>query len=220
MVPREGVFVDNRPRFYSITGSIVRPGRFVAFLCAVFGATANAQEGIYVGIGLGSFELRESLTDPLLGQVGGDVSIAKILGGFEINNYFAIEISYGETSDLSQSVTANIPPLGNVDYTLSQDFAMTSLKAIGQYPMEWGAFLGGLGYYSSENDYREVGTADCCSPLRNNGTFSDEGMSAMIGLEWRFGRFGTRYGLRLEYEWWDIDLVDSSAVGLAFSYGF
>ena len=45
-------------------------------------------------------------------------------------------------------------------------------------------------------------------------------MTALLGVEWRFGRFGTRYGLRLEYEWWDIDAVSTSAVGLAFSYGF
>lgn len=192
----------------------------MTLLCAFSGAAANAQEGIYVGVGIGSFDFQEALTDPLLGQVAGDVSIAKIFGGFEINNYFAIEISYGETSDLSQSVMGNFPTLGNVNYNLTQDFAMTSLKAVGQYPMDWGAFLGGLGYFSSENDYREFGTADCCNPLSNSGTFSDEGLSAMIGLEWRFGRFGTRYGFRLEYEWWDIDLTDSSAVGLAFSYGF
>lgn len=220
MVTRKAVFVDNRPQFYIITGFVMRPGRFVALLCAVFGATANAQEGIYVGVGLGNFDFQETRTDPLLGQVTGDVSIAKIFGGFEINDYFAIEISYGETSDLSQSVIGNIPPLGNVNYNLNQDFAMTSLKAIGQYPMDWGALLGGLGYFSSENDFREFGTADCCSPLSNSGTYSDEGMSAMIGIEWRFGRFGTRYGFRLEYEWWDINLTDSSALGLAFSYGF
>jgi hypothetical protein len=198
----------------------MRPGRFVALFCAVFGAAAHAQEGIYVGVGLGNFDFQESFTDPLLGRVGDKVKVSKIFGGFEINDYLAIEIAYGETSDLSQSVMANFPSLGNVNYSLTQDFTMTSLKGIGQYPMDWGALLGGLGYFSSENDFRESGTADCCPPLSNSGTISDNGMAAMLGVEWRFGRFGTRYAFRLEYEWWDMDLSDSSAVGVAFSYGF
>jgi hypothetical protein len=198
----------------------MRPVRFVALLCAILGAPANAQEGIYVGLGLGNFDFQETLTDPLLGRVGGDASVAKLFGGFEINDYFAIEIGYGKTGDLLQSVMVNVPTAGEVTYNLSQDLTMTTLRAIGQYPMDWGALLGGLGYYSSENDFTEFGTAECCGPFGNSGTYSDEGLSGMIGLEWRFGRFGTRYAFRLEYEWWDIDLADSSAVGLAFSYGF
>jgi opacity protein-like surface antigen len=202
----------------------MRPASFVAILGAILGAitgaAVNAQEGIYVGIGFGNFDYREKFIDSLLGRVADETSIYKILGGFEINDYLAIEINYGQTSDLVQSVTGDFPPLGNLSYTLSQDFTMTSLKAIGQYPMDWGALLGGVGYYSSENDYLEFGTADCCDPVSNGGTFRDEGMAAMVGIEWRFGRFGTRYAFRLEYEYWDIDLVDTSAVGLAFSYGF
>jgi hypothetical protein len=198
----------------------MRTGRLAALLCAFFGATANAQEGIYVGIGLGNFDFEESLNDPLLGRVGGEVDVAKLFGGFEINDYFAIEISYGETSDLTQRVIGDFPPIGNLDYSLTQDFAITVLRGVGQYPMEWGALLGGLGYFSAENDFRESFAAECCAPFTGSGTISDNGLAGMLGIEWRFGRFGTRYAFRLEYEWWDFDLADASAVGVAFSYGF
>jgi len=43
---------------------------------------------------------------------------------------------------------------------------------------------------------------------------------AQLGIEWRFGRFGTGFGVRLEYEWWDISDVDASTVGAGISYRF
>ena len=97
---------------------------------------------------------------------------------------------------------------------------MTNLSAVGQLPLEWGVLMAGLGYYSSENDFVEELMADCCGSITNGNSISDNGVSAMLGIEWRFGRFGTRYGVRLEYEWWDISSVDASAIGIGFSYGF
>jgi hypothetical protein len=220
VVPQLRNFAHNPPKLNNTSGWDMRSGGFLALVCALFGGAASAQEGIYVGIGLGNFDYQENFVDPLLGRVSDNVSTTKIFGGFEINDFFAIEINYAETSDISRRVSGVAPVFGNFDYTFTTDFTMTSLKAVGQYPKDWGVLLGGLGYYTSDNDFRETAVFDCCGTDTNAGEFRDNGLAAMLGIEWRFGRFGARYGVRLEYEWWDIDLLDTSAAGLAFSYGF
>jgi opacity protein-like surface antigen len=220
MVPRRGVFVDNPRHFWDISGLDMRPASFAALLCAIFGSAANAQEGIYVGLGVGKFDYQERFTDPFLGQSSANVDTYKIMGGFEINNYFALEITYGKTDDIVNSVVGNFPSVGDLDLTQSQDFSMTTLRGLGQYPFDWGVLLGGLGYYSSDNKFIEFGQAQCCGQINSGGTIRDDGLTAMVGVEWRFGQFGTRFGVRLEYEWWDINLVDTSAVGVALTYGF
>jgi hypothetical protein len=189
-------------------------------LCVLCGPAALAQESIYVGIGLGSFDYAETARVPVLGKVADKVSAQKLFGGFEINDYFALEISYGKTSDIRQSGTENIDPFGDVTVALETDYSMTVMRAMGQLPFDWGLLLGGLGYYSSANDFNEVTSAACCNSLVNAGTIREDGLMATVGIEWRFGRFGTRYGVRLEYEWWDLSNVDVSIVGLALSYGF
>lgn len=181
---------------------------------------AYAQDSVYVGVGAGNFDYEESFISPLYGRVSDSVAAYKVFGGFEINEHFALEISYRETDDVFASGSATIDPFGLVSGALTTDFSMTSVTALGQLPFEWGALLGGLGYFSADNDFREEASADCCAPIVRDGSLSDDGVTATVGIEWRFGRFGTRYGVRLEYEWWDIDDADSSSIGVAFSYGF
>jgi hypothetical protein len=87
-------------------------------------------------------------------------------------------------------------------------------------PFDSFVLLGGLGYFSASGDFAEYAVIECCGPETAAGSFEDDGMMAQFGVEWRFGRFGTSYGIRLEYEWWDLSGVDSSTLGLAFTYGF
>jgi hypothetical protein len=188
--------------------------------CALAATATHAQEGVYVGIGAGQFDYEENFVSPIIGRVGGEVSGAKLMGGFEINDYVAFEIDFTETHHIRQSGAEDIPPFGNVGGFLSIDFTITSLRGVGQLPFEWGALLGGLGYFTANNGFTETLSPACCDAVVESGSFTDDGMTAMVGVEWRFGRFGTRYGVRLEYEWWDMSGADASAVGLALSYGF
>ena len=182
--------------------------------------TAFAQESIYVGIGVGTFDYQESFVSSIVGRVADEVTIRKLMGGFEFNEHLALEINYAKTDDIRESGTQNVPPFGDVTDNLAQDFTITSLTAVGQLPFEWGALLAGLGYFSSENDFTDTLTSDCCDPSIIGGKINDDGLTGLLGIEWRFGRFGTRYAVRLEYQWWDLSDADSSAAGLTFSYGF
>lgn len=197
----------------------------VVVLLSLIGAVVHAQESMYAGIGYGSFSYSESTGDAILGDVEDSEARWKLFGGFEFNDNVALEIQYGKSGDLIDSKTAfllldddAVPD--EITGRLVTDFTITALNAIGQVPFEWGALLGGIGYFSSDSSFTAVANAPCCGSLSNSGSISDNGLSAMLGIEYRFGRFGTRYGIRLEYEWWDMGDVDTSAIGLALSYGF
>jgi hypothetical protein len=191
-----------------------------AVLLVVAISSAYGQESIYVGVGAGSFDYEEDSPVAILGLISDTVKTYKLFGGFEVNQYLSLEVSYRETSDIVRSGTGVIDPFGDVTQTLTTEFALTNLQAVGQLPLERIILLGGLGYYSSDNDFRETVMADCCGTLTGGGSISNNGLSALLGVEWRFGRFGTRYGIRLEYEWWDIDAISTSSIGFGFSYGF
>jgi Outer membrane protein beta-barrel domain len=178
-----------------------------------------AQDSVYVGLGLGSFDYREKGLDPDLGRVGETVSNTRLFGGFEFNEHFAIEVSYGQTGAVHAQGSGFDPQVGDYTAVLKTDVTMSVLSAVGQLPRDWGVLLGGLGYFSSSSDFTEDFSAFCCS-FRNEGTINDNGLAAKLGIEWRFGRFGTRFGVRLEYDWFDISNVNASALGLALSYGF
>ena len=195
--------------------------RLLLAACASFsGSVAYAQDSLYVGVGLGSFDYEEGFVDPILGRVADKTDTWKVFGGFEFNQYVTLEINYRKTGELMQSGSFTLEPVGVITDTLTADFTMTTLAAIGQLPMDWGVLLGGLGYYSSDNDFVEKFSADGFEDEFVGGTIRDDGLAAMLGIEWRFGRFGTRYGIRLEYEWWDIDAADASTIGISLSYGF
>lgn len=194
--------------------------RLLVLPCMFAAAAAFGQDTIYVGVGVGTFSYDETFVSNILGQVSDEVTNRKLFGGFEFNEHFTFEMSYAKTADIRQSGTANVPPFGDVTDVLVMDFTMTALTAVGQLPFNWGALLGGLGYFSSDNGFTDTLTADCCDPSVVSSSISDDGMTALVGIEWRFGRFDTRYGIRLEYQWWDIADADASSVGIAVSYGF
>lgn len=195
--------------------------RTMTFLVlGLVGTAAVAQEGIYVGLGIGSLDYEETLPGASTSFLSDTVSTYKVYGGFEINEHFAMEITYGESDDIQRTFSGNFPPFGTATLTTTVDLTTTVLRGIGQLPYDWGTLLGGIGFYSSDTDFRDTLVTQCCGVSTGAGTFSDDGLAAMIGIEWRFGRFGTGFGIRLEYEWLDIDLVDANTLGIGIAYRF
>lgn len=186
---------------------------------ALFGSPSFAQEGMFFGLGLGSFDYQDSAVDPLIGNRSDTVPSYKLFGGFEFNEHLAGEISYGITDDVIGTASGNDPFLGDYVSLTRTEFTTTTIKAVGQFPREWGVLIGGLGYFDMESDIALDFTSDAGS-FTAEGTIDDDGLMAMLGIEWRFGRFGMGYGVRLEYEWWDFDDADASTIGVAVSYRF
>ena len=188
-------------------------------LLAFVGLPAVAQEGISVGLGLGSLDYEESTNDPIFGDISDTVSSYKIYGMFEFNDYVAAEVSYGQSGEVEGGASGNDPFLGNFTSSLQSEFTTTVVKVIGMWPRDWGVVMGGLGYFDTDADISLRLISDIGS-ITSGGTASDDGLAVMLGVEWRFGRFGTGYGVRLEYEWWDVSDADAATIGVGVSYRF
>jgi hypothetical protein len=212
--------VDNASRFPNRRGLNMRLRHFPILLGLLVSPLSYAQDAIYVGVGVYQFDYEENIPNVVISGISDTSSAYKLFGGFQFNDYLAMEIGFGQSGDLTYNVVRNVPGFGETNYSLMSDFKISSLKAMGLLPMEWGVLLAGLGTFRADNDFREDILTECCGLLSGDGSFTDTGLTASFGVEWRFGRFGTIYGVRLEYEWWDMDDIDTSQVGFAFSYGF
>jgi hypothetical protein len=182
---------------------------------------ALAQEGMYVGVGLGSFDYSEN--SPFLAPAPFEdtVSSWKIYGGFEFSDRFGFEIRYGSTGNFDQTVSGTDPGgFGDFTARFDTDFTITTALAMGMLPKEWGVLFGGIGYFDSSSDSDLALDTECCGVLGDSIPIGDNGAAAVLGIEWRFGRFGTGYGLRLEYEWLDVADADASTFGVGVAYRF
>jgi opacity protein-like surface antigen len=187
---------------------------------ALLATPAFAQEGIYVGVGVGSFDYEEDTAFLVPRPFADTVSSWKLYGGFELNEYFAFEIRYGQTDEIEQRFSSMNPDLGDFSERFGVDFTTTSGVAMGVLPLEWGALIGGLGYFSTDAKIGYEITADCCGSFANSISIGDDGLMAVMGLEWRVGRFGTGVGVRLEYEWLDVEDANGSTLGIGVAYRF
>lgn len=187
---------------------------------ALLASPAFAQEGMYVGLSLGRFDFQESRAGLAPGPFDGTASSWRLYGGFEFNEHVAMEIHYGATGRLEQPYSGTDPSLGDFTSTFRTDFKTTSVMAVGMLPKDWGTLLGGLGLYQTKEDVDLDLTASCCGNLTDTISVNDNGTIALLGLEWRFGRFGTGVAVRVEYEWMDISDADASTVSLGIAYRF
>jgi Outer membrane protein beta-barrel domain len=196
----------------------MRATALVAF--ALLASPAFAEEGMYVGLGLGSFDYAEDSVYLAPERFNDTVSSWKIYGGFEINEHFAIEIRYGASDKFHQSFSGTDPNVGDFTTTFNVDFTTTSAVALGMLPKEWGVLYAGLGYFDTNADLHFRAMTELSGDFSQSGSVGDNGLLGALGVEWRFGRFGTGYGIRLEYEWVDADNASESTIGVGVSYRF
>lgn len=195
--------------------------RSIAILAlALLAGPTWAQEGIYVGIGVGNFDYTETSAFLAPDPFDDTVSSWQIYGGFEINDHLAFEIRYGAADEFTQSFSGTDPAAGAVSGTVGMDFRTTSAVALGMLPKDWGALFAGLGYFDQNIAADLAGTTECCGPFSADTSLGDEGLMALLGVEWRFGRFGTGVGFRIEYEWLDVEDASGSTVGIGVAYRF
>jgi opacity protein-like surface antigen len=185
-----------------------------------FASNAFAQEGIYVGLGVGSFDYEEPGGSLSGNAISESVTSLRIYGGFEFNENFAFEVRYGTTSEIKDSFSGTDPILGDFTAQVDFDFTTTSIAGMGMLPKDWGAFFAGIGYFDTTANIDFNLTADCCGMQSSSASVGDDGIMALLGIEWRFGRFNTGIGVRVEYEWLDLEDADGSTVGVGISYRF
>jgi hypothetical protein len=136
----------------------------------------------------------------------------------QLNEYFGFEVGHGSPNEIEGgdsgsplSIATRVLP---VAYDV--DFTMTTVKAMGYLPRDWGALWIGYGAYRMEAD------VDFLQELGGRSALSvrDEGEMAALGIEWRLERQESSIDLRLEYEWLHFPSADASTIAVGVGYRF
>jgi len=195
---------------------------------ALLASPAIAQDGFYMGFGLGSFDYQDnaivrvlSTNIPRGGAIDDSALSLKLYGGYELNENFAVEVSYGKIDSLvGEGFGFDPPPLpGLFIYSITADLNPFSARAVGQLPLDRSMFFASLGWFRLDGDvvFRTIQGSGPAGGLRS---LDESGLIATLGVEWRLGGAESKYRVRLEYESWDIDDADASSISAGLSYRF
>ena len=108
---------------------------------------AQEDHGPYLGVSLGSFNYKEDS-----GQFGIFVDDAasayRIVGGYRLNDHFALEGSWGEARNIGNSTIFSNGTAG-----VQGDYELLTVRALGILPLgDRISLYGALGYYEAEFD--------------------------------------------------------------------
>ena len=168
---------------------------FSALFALLFCSTAFA-EGFYVGGGVGFVQLEASDSG-----IDFDANTFgwRVLGGYEINDNFAVEAAYFDTGDAKDTILGT-----DVELTLD-GFILSGLAML---PLNDAITLfGKLGYYDADAKASVGGFSA-----------SDSDSGILLGGGARFD-FNDNLGLRGEFDWFDSDDTIWS-LGVTLQYTF
>ncbi len=176
----------------------------VLVISAFAAGAASAQEpvagGAYVGLGYGLMHLKTTKvpTGFSFSDTGGGY---RLFGGYQWNQYFAVEGAWEKTTNLSDSTTGGAA-LGTYTLDVSTDFRIAQVKAIGILPLNHVRLFAGVGVYESHT--RASGTivpATAGEPPLTGISTSDKsnhaGLATSFGAKYRVGPVDVRG----EYQW-------------------
>ncbi len=207
-----------------------------AFIVASIGllhpGAASAEDDWYVSASLGSLSLDydgADLTSDLAsrGWTITDVTVDdsgtawKIVGGFNVNEYFALEAGFVDLGDVTTRYSTTIPPT-EIDNILNDTLAVHPLQGDGwvtsavlRWPVQDNlALTARAGWYFWESD------VDVRVVTGGTGSVSDResGSDAMfgVGLEWQLNQ---QWSVTAEYERYQLnEWIDVPFVGVKFAF--
>jgi hypothetical protein len=191
--------------------------RAVVILCLLLGGvSASAQSlSIYAGGSVGAF----TYDNPRGGAFSDTVSSWKLYGGVQLARHFGFEIGHGSTSELNGDPSGSPVHVGVRYFSVahSADFTLTTVKAMGYLPFDWGALWMGYGFFLMDAD----ATFTNANAGRASLSVDDTDDVAALGIEWRLRRpFDRSIDLRLEYESWGFPFSDAATIGIGVAYRF
>jgi hypothetical protein len=191
--------------------------RPVAILCLLLCASSAAAQNlsVYAGAAIGAFDH----DNPQGGDFSDTVSSWKVYGGAQVTKHFGIEIGHGATSAMHGGAAGSPLHVGVRYFSAAHrvDFTLTTVKAMGYLPFDWGALWLGYGFFlmDADTDFTNA------SAGRASLSVDDEDDVAAIGIEWRLRRpFDRSIDLRFEYEAWGFPFSDASTIGVGVAYRF
>jgi OmpA-OmpF porin, OOP family len=182
-------------------------------LAFVHAASAQENRGGYLGFSVGSFSYEEEDEDFGIVVIDDTTSAYRIIGGYRFNDHFALEGGWGKTGDFEENFTELVPPFGTITFSLSGEYEVLMVRALGIVPFERVSLLGGVGYYDADLDY----TISVTGFGAGAGEAGDDGATLVGGFEFNLERLD----IRTEVEWFDSDdgvKAWDFSVGLLFRF--
>jgi len=186
----------------------------VLFLLCGLAAVAQAQDGGYLGVSIGSFDYSESGDSGL--PISDSAGAYRLLGGYQFNENYAIEAGWGTTEDLKETFRFLDPFFGDVSLTIGYDYEISMVRFLAFAPLSSMSIFGGAGYYDA--------TINFSARIEDNSgvaTFAeelgDDGAMVVGGIQFERDRIT----LRGEYEWLDAEGdVDTTTLSFAVLFRF
>jgi len=200
-----------------ITGS--GKGLVAVLLTCPVTIAAHAQDfsGPYIGIGAGFFNYEEQNEENGFLISDGATSY-RIVGGYQLNEIYAIEASFGRSSDLEENFFIPVQTGSGVQFaplTFGVEAEVKTLRFVAFAPV-WGlSMFGSLGYYDADIEH-SVTIDFPPDPFRETFTVSDNGVTVAGGIQYEWSRIA----LRGEYEWFDTDDSDTSSINVIAVFRF
>jgi hypothetical protein len=169
----------------------------------------------YVGVGVGSFDYSEQGDGvTVLANLDDTTTSYSVCGGYEFFKYFAVEGSIGQSGEIHGTVPLSIPGRGVLNFAISAEYDIASVRAVGFIPVGKSVRLfGALGIYALSLD--STGTTVSLPPV--NTQSDDQGLGAMLGVQVDFGKVA----VRARYETYNTESnLDLSDFGIGFSVRF
>lgn len=171
--------------------------------CVLFLGLAVPQaqeiEGGYVGVSLGSFDYTDD--GEIFGIPFADSATSyRVLGGYQFNDYYAVEATVGATSDVKESFRAVDPFFGNVSLDIKGQYEIATVRVLAFAPLTSMSVFGGIGYYDATLDL-SLAYQDAFDSITLSEESSQDGATILGGVQFEMRRFA----IRGEYEWFDTD---------------
>jgi OmpA-OmpF porin, OOP family len=177
-------------------------------LTAAMTARGEVAPGFYVGAGFGTTEVSEDSIDEFIAD-DSDTGL-KAFGGYNFNEYFAIEASYFDFGEASGTIED--PDFGDIDF--STGVTGMSAAAVGRLPVAgMFAVFGKVGFASYDVEF------DVTLPGFGSGSQSASETDMIYGVGGALS-FADRFEARVEYEVLNVENGDVNMICVTGLYRF
>lgn len=180
-------------------------------------AVAQAQEndGIYVGVSLGLLSYEEINRDFGV-RIADDTAAYRLLGGYQFNDYYAIEVGLGTAGDIEETLFGASASFGEQSLRVRGEYEIMTVRGMAMAPVSPMHMYGAAGYYESTLS-TSIRYEDDRGVFADDFDTTDSGFTVAGGIIFDMDRVS----IRGEYEWFDTDDdVEATSLNVSVLFRF